>query len=82
VASLPAEISTPTDLLNIDAYTAVVDLQDIYRNALVDYILYRCFSKDMNLPGAAQRAPAHYQMFMTALGMKAQGEAVAAVQAS
>lgn len=82
VASLPAEIPTPTNSLDIEAYIAVVDMQDIYRNPVVDYILYRAFSKDMNLQGAGQRAAAHYAMFQNALGLKAQGEAAAAVQAS
>lgn len=77
VSSIPADIPTPANPLDLDAYGATVDLQDIYRNVVVDYILYRAFSKDMNLPGAAQRAVAHYQQFNAALGLKGAGEAIA-----
>lgn len=75
VSSLPAEISVPTDPFDIDAYTTAVDVPDIYRNSVIDYVLYRAFSKDMNLAGAANRAVAHYQQFTNALGVKSQAEA-------
>lgn len=77
VSKLPAKIVRPTGAnspLDIDAYTGEVDMPDIYQNALVDYTAYRAFSKDINVPGAAQRAQAHYQLFQQALGIKSQVE--------
>jgi hypothetical protein len=79
VSKMPADIVQPTNPLDIDSYTATVDLPDIYRNALVDFVLYRAFSKDMNLAGNAQRAGAHYQQFAQAIGMKTQTEQVTTV---
>jgi hypothetical protein len=53
---------------------AALDLEDIYFNPVVDYVLYRMHTKDMQAAGAAQRAAAHYQQFVTALGLKAQSD--------
>jgi hypothetical protein len=75
VSRLPAEVPSPAeDVGNADAYTAVVDIRDIYRNALLDYMLYRAFSKDMNIVGGSQRAAMHYQQFAESLGIKTQIE--------
>ena len=74
LSKLPAPIPVPESQLEIADYTAEVDLPDIYENALVDYICYRAFSKDINVPGIAQRAQAHYQLFQQALGIKSQVE--------
>lgn len=79
VSKMPTEIDQPANPLDMDSYTATVDLPDIYRNALVDYVLYRAFSKDMNLAGNGQRAAAHYQQFAQAIGLKTQTEQVTTV---
>lgn len=78
VSEVPTDLAAPANPLDLDAYTATVDLQDIYRNALVDYVLYRSFSKDMAMPGNAQRAAAHYQQFNHSLGVKGSAEAAVA----
>lgn len=70
-ADLVAPVSTPLD---ITTYNMSVLVPDIYKNCLVDYVCYRAFSKDLNVPGAAQRAQAHYQLFQAALGIKSQVE--------
>lgn len=74
VSAYPASISTPTNPLDIDEYSATVDLKDIYQNALLDYILYRAFSKDTDLATSGQRATAHFGLFQGALGIKKQAE--------
>jgi hypothetical protein len=76
VASVvPAAIATPTtNPFSIESYTQPVPVADIYQNTLLDYILHCAFSKDMNLPGAAQRSQAHFQKFQASLGVKAQAE--------
>ena len=75
VSKVPPEIPAPaSDILDVDSYDTVVDLADEYRNALVDYSLYRAFSKDMNIAGGAQRAQMHYQQFADTLGIKMQME--------
>lgn len=51
-----------------------IHLDDIYANALLDYVLYRAYSKDAET-GNGQRAIAHYTAFANALGVKSQAEA-------
>lgn len=46
----------------------VILIPDIYRSVLLDYILYCAFRKDADQAGNAQRAIAHYQAFLNALG--------------
>ncbi|WP_333826857.1 phage adaptor protein [Pararhodobacter sp.] len=71
---LPAPIATPVNPLVIESYSGAVPIGDVYQGALTDFILYRAFSKDMNLPNAGQRAQTHYQQFGNALGVKMQNE--------
>lgn len=51
-----------------------ITLSDIYANALVDYVLYRCFRKDSEDAGNAQLAIAHYQAFERGIGIKSAGD--------
>lgn len=76
-SAIPAAIPRPTNPLEIASYTANVPIGDAYQNAVLDYVLYRAFSKDAAIPGAAQRASALYQTFGAALGIKTQQETVA-----
>jgi len=48
-----------------------INLDDIYKDALLDYILFRAFSIDASLhPNAAARALKHGQLFLDAIGSK------------
>lgn len=49
-------------------------LLDIYESALVDYVLYRAWLKDVDSPSGLSRAQGHYRAFATALGVKLQNE--------
>lgn len=49
--------------------TTVLENEDIYAGVLLDYILYRAFSKDAEYAGNIQRATIHYQMFANSLGI-------------
>lgn len=65
----PTDVTEPTS----GDYTSVsgnIDLLDIHGNALLDYILYRAYSKDSEYAGNAQRAVNHYTAFMNALGIE------------
>lgn len=53
---------------------ATINLDDIYSNALLDYVLYRAYSKDANYASNEQRAMGHYNAFLGALGKKESGE--------
>ena len=75
VSVLPATLAVPAAPTSLASYGAlIVDLPDIYQNAVTDYVLFKSFSKDMALPGSSQRAVAHYSAFANALGVKAQAE--------
>jgi len=55
---------SPTDLANTSA-TIYVD--DIFANAIIDFVLYRAYLKDAEFAGNAQRATGHFNLFMTSL---------------
>lgn len=57
----PTEIVTSTQTLSVE---------DIFANVLLDYLLYRAYTKDSDYAGNGQRAVAHYQAFANALGIK------------
>lgn len=50
--------------------TGTIRLTDNYANAILDYMLYRAYSKDAEYAANAQRAAAHYQAMQAALGAK------------
>lgn len=74
-ASVPSAHSlSESELLN--ASTAeTINLDDSYANVLLDYMLYRAYSKDAEYAANAQRAVAHFQAMQNALGVSAQSNA-------
>jgi len=56
---------TPTDLANT---SATIYIDDIYGNAIVDYVLYRAYMKDAEFASNSQRAGQHYSLFTASLG--------------
>lgn len=77
VAVEPTQVSTPNDPTVLADYTDEIDISPVYKGALIDFILYQSFAKDMQIAGAGQRAAAHYQSFLAKLGARRQMEAVA-----
>jgi hypothetical protein len=61
---------SPTDFANTSS--AVSYLDDIYANAIIDYVLYRAYMKDAEFAGNAQRANNHFQLFANSVGAGAQ----------
>lgn len=47
-----------------------INLDDSYANAILDYILYRSFLKDVEYAANTQRAVAHYQAMAASLGVR------------
>ena len=64
--------ASPTD---VAAAGNTITLDDIYSGALMDYIMYRAYSKDFTSAGNPERAAAHRQLFENTLGLKAQADA-------
>jgi hypothetical protein len=66
-SAAPADLATSASTLTLD---------DIYASALLDYVLYRAYSKDADIaPSAPQRAIGHYQAFTQSVIGKEQAEA-------
>lgn len=49
---------------------AIADLDDIYINPIIDFILYRAYSKDADYVANSNRAVNHYNAFSQQLGEK------------
>lgn len=62
------------DVENIQT-PALADLDDIYINPIIDFMLYRCFSKDAEYSANSNRAAGHYNAFLQQLGEKTQADA-------
>ena len=75
VAKRPAQITAPANPLDINSYTATVGLDDMYRNACVDFVMSKALLKDIGIAGGPQRAQAHYNAYLQALGLRPQTEA-------
>jgi hypothetical protein len=71
-----ATLAVAADSAAIPPIVAAADsgltLDDVYANAILDYILYRAYSKDADFAGNAQRALKHHEAFVTSLGLKFQ----------
>lgn len=70
VGMVPAPITAPSASaqLNMEAYTGNISLPDIYQSILLDFLLFRAFSKDSAAPDAANRAEGHLAKATQALG--------------
>ena len=53
-------------------------VDDVYATALINYMLYRAYSKDAEYAANAAQATAFYQQFMALLGAKVTAETVTA----
>lgn len=77
----PATVGTQLEILyaaapaDVSAIGNTITLDDIYMTPLMDYILYRAYSKDTEYAGNANRAAAARQSFENTLGLKAQADA-------
>jgi hypothetical protein len=64
----------PTDCATT---ASVIDLDDVFMGALVDYILYRAHSKDSDYAANGGPATTAYEQFINALGLREQVETAA-----
>ena len=63
--AVPANVTQASDEL---------DLPDVYMSPLVDYVLYRAYSKDSEYAGNSERAKMHYQAAANSIGLMTQVE--------
>jgi len=75
VAKLPDTIVSRQsgDETSVASWEIDVGLADQYQPALLDYVMYRAFSKE-DPAASPQRAVTHYQAFATAIGLRSQVE--------
>jgi len=78
VAAEPPRIAAPVSgQENLESWITVVPIKESYRQAVIDYVLFRAFSMDLDIPNIAQRAMMHRQAFSEALGIKFKRESMA-----
>lgn len=76
-SSVPTEHTlTEAQLIN-PATAETIKLVDSYSNAILDYILYRAFTKDAEYAANFERAAAHYSAMQSSLGIKTQSDTAA-----
>ena len=56
--------AAPTDL---SAASDTISVDDIYANAIIDFVLYKAYLKDSEYAGNQQRAGTHYQLFTASI---------------
>ena len=56
------------------ANTEVIKLDDVYLSAIIDWVLYRAFSKDAEHAANASRAGAHHSAFISGIGDKTKSD--------
>jgi hypothetical protein len=81
ISSVPAPHAVATEALLAaeKALPAItINLDDIYANAVLDYVLYRCYSKDADYAANGQRAVSHMNAFITSLGGKTASDSATA----
>lgn len=75
LSAIPDKIAPTGDANKLESYATPLPLDETYHDAVLDYTLYRAWSKDAQFAGAAQRAALHYQQFANSLGIKVTVEA-------
>lgn len=72
VEALISQPPTPieTDGVDLSSYDSSLPLPDVYANAVLDYVLYRAYSKDASFAENMERANYHYTAFTNSLGVK------------
>ncbi len=69
-----AHALTETALNPAGSDTTKINLDDVYLTSIIDWVLYRAFSKDAEHAANAARAGAHYQAFIAGIGTKTQSD--------
>lgn len=71
VPSKPVDVDVQySQIIKVDGEEGFIPIQTVYQSILLDYILYRAFSKDAENASEAQKSGAHYQLFNAALADK------------
>ena len=69
-SGIPTDLAEPADGAIFSDVLGALTVPDIYGNAILDYVLYRAYSKDSEFAGNTARAQVHYAAFGNSLGME------------
>lgn len=72
LAAIPTPVTVTGDAENLENYAITYPLDPTFGPPLLDYVLFRAYTKDAQFVGSAQRAALYMQQFATALGVKVQ----------
>lgn len=72
----PVAVEVGDDPDDLESYNIDLPLSAVYQTPLIDFVLYRAFSKDMQLAGAGDRAAMHYQQFAQAIDTRTNLDAI------
>lgn len=64
----------PIVISNFETDVQTLSLDDSYLNPILDWMLYRCYSKDADYTSNAQRAMGHLEAFRVSIGDKTQAD--------
>lgn len=64
----------------IDDGTSTTEIDELWDNSLIDWILYRCYSKDAEYTANGNRAQMHLNAFKAAIGEKNQADNTVDIQ--
>jgi hypothetical protein len=82
VGVMPEAIAPGGDPNTEATYNIPVDIPDIYRTPVVDYVLFRSFSKDQGVPASEARAQKHLQAFQMALQITTEAQTIISAAAA
>jgi hypothetical protein len=74
----PVDVPRPVDGYLASSVSGNIDLPDHWESALLDYVLFRAYSKDAEFGGNAQMAASYLGMFNAAVGSQLQSTALVA----
>lgn len=81
-AVYPTDIAEPAPGADWTGVVGDISTQDIFGNALLDYVLYRAYLKDSDYAGNIGRSQGHYAAFASVLGIEVKAtQAIAPVTA-
>lgn len=74
-AAVPTDITAPAPGTTTDAITGELSLSDLFANAIRNYVMFRCYSKNTEFTANPNMAVAFYQAYANDLGIEAKGTA-------
>ena len=74
----PVDVPVPADGSSASSVSGNIDLPDHWESALLDYVLFRAYSKDVEFGGNAQMASSYLGMFNAAVGSQLESTALVA----